>query len=151
MGGMDTLIVILVVVAGLLAGLELAVGAVVNPILDGLGGSTIVRARSSGAGTLGRVMPVVYVSVLVLTALVALLSAPGIERGTLIASLVLQLAILALSLILLVPINNRSARWDPDHPPSDWRDQMRRWDIGHGVRVALLVAAFALLVVGAAA
>jgi uncharacterized membrane protein len=47
---------------------------------------------------------------------------------------------------LLVPINNRSKTWTPDNRPADWKQQMNRWDRLHYVRVAVIIAAFALLV-----
>jgi uncharacterized membrane protein len=51
-----------------------------------------------------------------------------------------------MSLLLLVPINNRSKTWTPDNRPADWKQQMNRWDRLHYVRVAVIIAAFALLV-----
>ncbi|MDF2808755.1 MAG: hypothetical protein K0S43_3701, partial [Cellulosimicrobium sp.] len=64
-------------------------------------------------------------------------------------------ALLALSVVLsvavLVPINNRGKTWTPETAPADWREQAHRWDRYHLVRIALLVAAFALLAVAVAA
>ncbi|RPK57253.1 hypothetical protein EES44_25965 [Streptomyces sp. ADI96-15] len=48
--------------------------------------------------------------------------------------------------LLLVPINNRSKTWTPENRPADWRQQSKRWDLYHYLRVAVIVAAFALLV-----
>ncbi len=51
-----------------------------------------------------------------------------------------------MSLLLLVPINNRGKTWTPGNRPEDWKEQMNRWDRFHDVRVAVIIAAFALLV-----
>jgi hypothetical protein len=36
--------------------------------------------------------------------------------------------------------------WTPDNRPADWKQQMNRWDRFHYVRVAVIIAAFTLLV-----
>lgn len=51
-----------------------------------------------------------------------------------------------MSILLLVPINNRNKTWTPDNRPADWKQQMNRWERFHYVRVAVIIAAFALLV-----
>ena len=50
-----------------------------------------------------------------------------------------------MSLLLLVPINDRGKTWTPENRPADWKEQKNRWDRFHYVRVAVLIAAFALL------
>jgi hypothetical protein len=50
-----------------------------------------------------------------------------------------------MSLLLLVPINNRGKTWTVENRPEDWKEQMNRWDRYHYVRVAIIIAAFALL------
>lgn len=147
---MEQLLIVTVVVAGLLAGLELAVGAVVAPILSSLDETSTLRGRTRGAGALGRAMPVVYGVTLTLVVASLVLGWGDGARGLLGAAVGAYGAITALSLGYLVPMNTRAARWDPEQPPSDWRRVMRRWDRGHAVRVVLLVIAFALLVVAVA-
>lgn len=147
---MEQLLIITVVIAGLLAGLELAVGAVVGPILATLDETSMLRGRTQGAGVLGRAMPVVYALALALIVVSLALGWDDGGRGPLVAALAAYGAITVLSLGYLVPMNTRAARWDPEQPPSDWRQVMRRWDRGHAVRVVLLVVAFTLLVVAAA-
>lgn len=51
-----------------------------------------------------------------------------------------------MSLLLLVPINNRGKTWTPENRPEDWKEQQNRWDRFHYVRVAVIIAAFTLLV-----
>ena len=47
------------------------------------------------------------------------------------------------------PINNRSRTWTAEHHPADWREQQQRWDRLHYIRVAVIVAAFVLVLVAA--
>lgn len=76
--------------------------------------------------------------------------------GTLTTTLALIAAgLLAVSVImsvlLLVPINNRSLAWTVEDHPEDWREQFRRWDRLHYVRLAIILAAFVLIAVAATA
>jgi hypothetical protein len=50
-----------------------------------------------------------------------------------------------MSILLLVPINNRNKTWTPENRPADWKEQMNRWDRFHYVRVAVITAAFTCL------
>jgi hypothetical protein len=51
-----------------------------------------------------------------------------------------------MSILLLVPINNLSKSWTPETRPPDWKQQLRRWERLHYLRVAVITAAFTLLV-----
>jgi uncharacterized membrane protein len=144
----DVLAVVTVVAVGLLVGVELAVAVFVNPLFDRLPGDAGLAARSDGARVLGRVMPFWYSGAIVLGIvwLVLAWGGPGVVPVAVAAGL-LVVAILA-SVLLLVPINDRVRTWSVGDAPADWREQVGRWDRLHYGRVALLVAAFALVVVG---
>ncbi len=140
--------VVTVVVIGLLVGVELAVAAFVNPILDRLPNDAGLAARSDGARVLGRAMPFWYSGSIVLAAVWVVLAwggaavvPVGVATGLLVVAIVL-------SVTLLVPINDRVKTWSAGDAPADWRAQVGRWDRLHLGRVALLVAAFALVAVG---
>lgn len=144
----DVLAVVTVVVTGVLVGVEFAVAVFVNPIMDRLPGTAGLAARSDGGRVLGRVMPFWYVGALVLGVgwiLLAWGSAAvvpvGVAAGLLVVTVVL-------SVVLLVPINDRAKTWSEVGAPADWRDQLARWDRLHHLRTALLVAAFAAVAVG---
>jgi hypothetical protein len=49
---------------------------------------------------------------------------------------------------MLVPINNRIAKIDSDHPYAGWLEDRARWDGLHRARVALLIVAVLLLFAG---
>ncbi len=59
----------------------------------------------------------------------------------------IQVFAVAFSLVALVPINNRIAKWTPASLPNDWRAQEHRWDLYHWFRTCGLIVAFAILVV----
>lgn len=142
---MDWLPIVAVVVVGLMVGVEASVAFVVNPIVDRLPGNAGLLARSHGAQMLGRTMPFWYASSLLLTGATALLRP---ERGAAAwTAAALLTASIVMSITLLVPINNRSRAWTPETAPSDWRQQVGRWDRLHVARVAMIVAAFTLLTV----
>jgi uncharacterized membrane protein len=144
------LAIVTVVVAGLLVGVEFAVAAFLNPILDRLPTDSGLAARGDGGRVLGRVMPFWYIASLVLSAAWAAL-VWGDAAATLVvmAAALLVLSVL-MSLTLLVPINSRVIRWTQDSLPADWKRQLQRWDRFHYMRVGVIVAAFVLLVLALA-
>ncbi|MFD2467183.1 anthrone oxygenase family protein [Amycolatopsis silviterrae] len=134
-----------IVVVGVMVGVEFSVAFVMNPIFDALPDDSAQRARSHGGRMLGAVMPFWYFGSLALSAIwaVAAWSDPG--AGLVVIAAGLLVVSVAMSILLLVPINNRGKTWTPENRPADWKEQMRRWDRYHYVRVAVLIAAFALL------
>jgi uncharacterized membrane protein len=145
---MDVLGVVTVVAVGLLVGVELAVAVFVNPLFDRLPDDSGLAARSDGARVLGRAMPFWYCGAVVLAVVWVVLAwgaAPALP--VLVAVALLMVAVVA-SVTLLVPINDRIRTWSAGDAPADWRAQVGRWDRLHHGRVALLVAAFALVAVG---
>ena len=148
---LDTLAVIAPTVVGLMVGVEFAVAVFVNPILLRLPAGPSLEARADGGRVLGRVMPIWYITSLVLTAGLAVATWDEAGAGPAIAAVVLLVVSVVMSIALLVPINNRSATWTADDHPDDWREQHRRWDRLHYARVAVIVAAFVLTLVAATA
>ncbi len=135
------------VVVGLMVGVEFSVAFVMNRILGALPEDSGQLGRAHGGRMLGAVMPVWYITSVVLVAVWAVVGRSD-EQGTgfvVIAGTLLVLSVL-MSLVLLVPINNRGRTWTPENRPADWKEQMKRWDRYHHVRVAVIVAAFAVLV-----
>jgi uncharacterized membrane protein len=144
----DALGVVTVVVIGLLVGVEFAVAVFVNPIFDRLPGDAGLAARSDGGRVLGRVMPFWYSGAVVLGVVWSVLVWGGPGTLPVVVATALLVAAVVASVTLLVPINDRVKTWTAGSAPSDWRAQMGRWDRLHYGRVALLVAAFALVAVG---
>lgn len=142
----QALVVMTVVLVGLMVGVEFAVAAFVNPILDRLPDDGGLAARSDAARVLGRVMPFWYIGAVILTALWATLTWGHPAAVPVTVAAVLLVASVAMSILLLVPINNRVAQWSTGAAPADWRQQLGRWDRLHYLRVVVITAAFALLV-----
>ncbi|MYT26961.1 DUF1772 domain-containing protein, partial [Streptomyces sp. SID7760] len=83
---------------------------------------------------------------LVLAALWAAIGWHGHGAGLVVTAAGLLVLSVVMSILLLVPINDRVKTWTAGGAPADWRQQMHRWDRFHHVRVAVIVAAFTLLV-----
>lgn len=134
-----------IVVVGLMVGVEFSVAFVLNPILNGLPGDSGLRGRAHGGRMLGAVMPFWYVGSLALSAAWAIAGWHRHGAGLVVAAAALLIVSVIMSLALLVPINNRSKTWTAENLPADWKQQATRWDRYHYARVAVIVAAFALL------
>jgi uncharacterized membrane protein len=142
---LTTVAIVTVVLVGVMVGVEFAVAVFVEPIFDRLPVAGALAARSDGARVLGGVMPFWYIGSLVLAAVWAVLAWGAAPTPlVLVAAGLLVLSVL-MSVTLLVPINNRVKRWTAEGAPGDWREQVKRWNGYHYVRVAVIVAAFVLL------
>ncbi|MFJ9691882.1 anthrone oxygenase family protein [Kitasatospora sp. NPDC101183] len=138
--------VVTVVSVGLMVGVEFAVAFVINPILNALPDDSYQLGRAHGGRMLGAVMPFWYIGSVVLSAIWAATGWHHHGTGLVVTGAALLLVSVVMSVLLLVPINNRSKTWTPENRPADWREQSARWDRYHYARVAVLIAAFTLLV-----
>jgi uncharacterized membrane protein len=143
---LNALEVFTTVVVGVMVGVEFSVAFVINPILNALPADSGQLGRAHGARMLGAVMPVWYITSLVLVAVWAIARWHHHGTGLTVTAGALLLLSVLMSILLLVPIANRGKTWTPDDRPADWNQQMNRWDRLHYVRVAVIIAAFALLV-----
>lgn len=143
----NALAVVTVVVAGMMVGVEFSVAVFVNPILNRLPDDSCIAARSDGARVLGRVMPVWYISSMVLGAVWAAAAWGSTGAPLVTAATVLLGVSVVMSLLLLVPINNRAKTWTAEGRPADWKQQADRWERYHYLRVGVIVLAFALFAV----
>lgn len=144
---LNALEVFTTVIVGLMVGVEFAVAFVLNRIFNALPGDAGQLGRAHGARMLGAVMPVWYITSLVLVAVWAVAGRHHPGTGLTVTAGALLIVSVIMSVVLLVPINNRSKTWTPENRPADWKQQTSRWDRYHYARVAVIVAAFALLVV----
>ena len=133
------------VVVGVMVGVEFSVAFVINRIFDALPDDSGLLGRAHGGRMLGAVMPVWYISSLVLVAIRAIAGWHNDGTGLVVIAGALLIVGVIMSIVLLVPINNRGKTWTPENRPADWKQQMNRWDRYHYARVAVIVAAFALL------
>jgi len=137
-------------VTGLLAGNEFAVAAFVHPQLHKLGHSTHAQTAAPLAGVLGKAMPLWY-GIALLLILGAAFEHRPISNGAglfILLAAALWAATIVFTITTLVPINNRIAKMNPQHPYDCWLQDRSRWDQLHQTRVALLIMAFILLLTG---
>jgi hypothetical protein len=137
-------------VVATMAGNELAVAAFVHPQLRKLNAGAHAQTAQPLASVLGKAMPVWYGAALVLI-LGAIFEHRPISSGAgrlITFAAVLWAVTIAFSIAMLVPINNRIARMNPQQPYPTWLQDRCRWDKLHRVRVELLMIAVLLLFVG---
>ncbi|MFI9156506.1 anthrone oxygenase family protein [Kitasatospora aureofaciens] len=143
---LNALEVVTTVVVGVMVGVEFSVAFVMNRIFNALPEDSDQLARAHGGRMLGAVMPFWYIGSLVLAAIWAFAGWHRHGAGLVVTAGGLLIVSVVMSVLLLVPINNRGKTWTPENRPADWKEQMNRWDRYHYVRVAVIIAAFTLLV-----
>lgn len=142
---LNALEVVTTVVVGVMVGVEFSVAFVINRILNALPEDSAQLGHAHGGRMLGAVMPVWYIGSLVLVAVWAVAGWHHHGTGLVVTAGALLILSVAMSVLLLVPINNRNKTWTPENRPADWKQQLNRWERLHYVRVAVIIAAFALL------
>ncbi|MFR9798326.1 anthrone oxygenase family protein [Streptomyces sp. MS06] len=134
------------VVVGLMVGVEFSVAFVMNPVLNALPEDSSQLGHAHGGRMLGAAMPVWYVGSLALVVVWAVAGRHHHGTGLVVTAAALLVLSVIMSVLLLVPINNRNRTWTPENRPADWKEQTNRWGRYHHVRVAVIIAAFTLLV-----
>lgn len=132
---LDTITIIL---AGLMVGNELAVAAFFNPAAWRLESTAQAQALSILAGSLGRVMPVWYGLCLGLLGLELFLHWHQLVLVPLLTATLMWIGAIVLSISALVPINNRIASLNMTAPAPGWKQDHKKWDSLHRVRILLL-------------
>jgi hypothetical protein len=131
-----------VLVTGPLLGVEFGVAAFSNPLAANLPDESYRQFRSGGSRQLGALMPFWYVSAFVVLIVCAVVS----QTVPAFVAVAAMGAATVLSVVVLVPINNRIGRWSSVEDVN--RDLTARWDRLHWVRVALLTALFLAVCLG---
>ena len=142
---LNALEVFTTVVVGLMVGVEFSVAFVMNRIFNALPEDSGQLGRAHGGRMLGAVMPFWYIGSLILSAVWAIAGWHHHGAGLVVTAAALLIVSVIMSILLLVPINNRNKTWTPENRPADWKEQMNRWERFHYARVAVIIAAFALL------
>ena len=142
----STLEVVTTVIVGLMVGVEFSVAFILSRILNALPEDSAQQGHAHGGRMLGALMPVWYITSVVLAAIWAIAGWHRHGTGLVVTAAALLIVSVVMSILLLVPINNRNKTWTPENRPADWKQQLHRWGRYHYVRVAVLIAAFTLLV-----
>ncbi|MDI2130443.1 DUF1772 domain-containing protein [Yinghuangia seranimata] len=141
-----TLEVVTTVVVGLMVGVEFCVAVFMKRILDALPEESAQLGHAHGGRMLGALMPFWYIGSLILSAIWAVAGWHHQGTGLVVTAAGLLIVSVVMSVLLLVPINNRNKTWTPENRPADWKEQLDRWNRFHYARVAVIIAAFTLLV-----
>jgi uncharacterized membrane protein len=132
--------IVTTVCIGLLIGTEFAVSVFINPILQRLDTGTRMKAISLFAKRLGAAMPFWYALSLLLLIIEAAVRRHSDGLSLLITAAALWLTVIVLTVIFLVPINNRMMHLDADSSAETSLQQHKTWDLLHRGRVAVLTA-----------
>ncbi|MFE9856653.1 anthrone oxygenase family protein [Streptomyces sp. NPDC005780] len=143
---LSTFEIVTTVVVGLLVGVEFSVAFIMSRILDALPEDSRQLGHAHGGRMLGALMPFWYIGSVVLSVIWAVAGWHHGGAGLVVTAAGLLMLSVVMSILLLVPINNLNKTWTPENRPADWKEQLQRWNRYHYVRVAVLVAAFTLLV-----
>ncbi|WCD90133.1 hypothetical protein KPP03845_106558 [Streptomyces xanthophaeus] len=143
---LNALEVFTTVTVGLMVGVEVAVAFIMKRILDALPEDSGQLGHAHGGRMLGTLMPFWYIGSLVLCAIWAVAGWEHHGAGLVVTAAGLLILSVVMSILLLVPINNRNRTWTPENRPADWKEQLDRWNRYHYIRVAVIVSAFTLLV-----
>lgn len=139
---LDTITILL---AGLMVGNELAVSAFFNPAMWQLESTPQAQGLSILARSLGRAMPAWYGLCLVLLALESFLHLHQAVLAPLLTATLIWAGIIIFTIGALVPINNRIALLNAATPTATWKQEHKKWDSLHRVRILLLVVALIAL------
>lgn len=130
-------------VTGFVACAEFGSYAFVHPVLRRLPVSERITVEKGLLKTFGRVMPIGMALCVVL----AITTAINGSTTTVLAwsaAVAFTLAVVS-TVIVNVPINLATGRWDPNNPPENWAETRSRWELFQGIRSWLLLAGFVLV------
>jgi hypothetical protein len=133
---------------GLMIGTEFSVSAFVNPILNQLDKFAEAHATRLFARKLGTVMPFWYCANLLLLIGEAIVMRQHTGLSLLVAAIALWVVVIVLTLVVLVPINNRIVNMDSTIFTDSLRQEHTRWDTLHRLRVLVLSMAMICMLLG---
>jgi Domain of unknown function (DUF1772) len=146
---MDVLGFAALAVTGFTACAEFGSYAFVHPVIRRLPAEHHLAVEKGLLRTFGFVMPPLMTITVVLAVAQALHSGgqggPALWRWL---SVGVVSAALVSTLIVNVPINLATRRWEPRRPPADWKATRNRWEFFQGLRSWLLLVGFLLMSVG---
>jgi uncharacterized membrane protein len=126
---------------GLLIGTEFSVSVFINPVLRRLDEAAQARAVGMFAKRLGTSMPFWYAASLLLLITEAIVHRHEANEVLLVIASVIWAAVIIVTLIFMVPINNRMMQLQSDSFPPEAQREHQKWDMLHRLRVVALVAA----------
>jgi uncharacterized membrane protein len=132
---MDVLGFATIAVGGFTACAEFGSYAFVHPVIRRLPVTYHIEVEQGLLRTFGRVMPVLMTLTMTLGIADAVSTGgQGGPSGWRWAAAGAFIAALISTVIFNVPINLATGRWDPQHPPEDWKAVRNRWEFFQGLR-----------------
>ena len=145
----DVIGFLVLLLAGFAACAEFGSYAFVHPLIRRLPGAEQIRFEQGLLVTFGRAYPILMplggVMLIVYAVWGGGEGGPSILRWLAAGA---WLIATATTLLVNVPINAATRRWDPHHPPGEWKKVRRRWELFQAVRAWLLLGAFASVCIG---
>lgn len=148
---MDVLMFLTVTVIGFTACAEFGSYAFVHPVVKRLAPRDHIAVEQGLLRTFGLVMPVLMTASLVLT--ISYAAAPGTAG----APEILRWAAagawgsgILTTVLVNVPVNVSTLRWDRDAPPERWKERRNRWEWFQGYRSWAYLVSFVLVVLSVA-
>jgi uncharacterized membrane protein len=135
--------------AGLLAGIELAVRYGIHPALVAMSDRTHLEARHEIVRIVRVIVPAILIPSVLVNIAVLVVSGSGAGLPFRWAGAAIYASYLLVVFLGTVPINDRFFDWDLDSPPADWKDVITRWARIDIVRSALAILAFAVFLIAA--
>lgn len=140
---MHLLTFVTLIVTGFVSCAEFGSYAFVHPVLRRLPQTERIRVEQGLLKTFGHVMPVGMPLCVVLAVTNAIdRDTNGWLSWSAAAAFIVAVTF---TVIVNVPINLATGRWDADHPPADWESTRSRWEAFQGVRSWLLLVGFVLV------
>ena len=131
------------IITGFVSCAEFGSYAFVHPVLRRLPVTERITVEQGLLKTFGRVMPAGMTLCVVLAITTAIHG--GTTTGLAWSAAAAFAAAVAFTVVVNVPINRATGRWDAEHPPADWERTRIRWERFQGVRSWLLLAGFVLV------
>ena len=138
------------IVTGFVSCAEFGSYAFVHPVLRRLPLTERIIVEQGLLTTFGRVMPIGMTLCVVLAIKTAVGGGAGPGPLSWSAAAAFTAAVV-FTVVVNVPINSATGRWDAAHPPADWEQTRSRWELFQGVRSWLLLAGFVLVCAAATA
>jgi uncharacterized membrane protein len=124
--------------AGLLIGNEFAVSGFINPVIEKLDDTAQASAIRLFAARLGAAMPFWYALCLILLLIETILRRHQPGYTLLVTASAIWIAVILLTILFLVPINNRMARLAQGPLAEQSRQEHNRWETLHRIRILAL-------------
>lgn len=148
---MDVLGFVVLVVVGFTASAEFGSWAFVHPVIRRLPTEHHIRVEQGLLRTFGIFMPAAMTLSLVLTITNA--ARGGTAGGDLeirvLAAVAWGLGIVS-TVLVNVPTNLATLRWDAENPPERWKRRRDRWELAQGFRSWMYLLSFVLVAWGVA-